>query len=266
MKALQRAVGGARTPAALRPARLVQRRGLRQAPVRAMLEQVVTTEDERLRVAEVAAALDRRLSRDFSSDSGAAAATSEQPVAPGDDDRTRFQLHWSVDMVGRGLCVTLRQRMMPVLVLCAVDAPGCAEGRAQRRLELPMRSAVSKRTLLSVAAHPHPILLRSGSPSSPASGRRVWTIPTPRCPVSALCFLGWWLAHFPSRFQPVRGSQLEACHGRCCGPNSCHLLPHPSLPSAPSTQADRIRQFTETLANAVSTAGILGSSETARYW
>lgn len=148
MKALQRAVGGARTPAALRPARLVQRRGLRQAPVRAMLEQVVTTEDERLRVAEVAAALDRRLSRDFSSDSGAAAATSEQPVAPGDDDRTRFQLHWSVDM---------------------------------------------------------------------------------------------WKPFFPSKWAE-------------------------GLDNSNTPVPDRIRQFTETLTNAVSTAGILGSSDTARYW
>lgn len=119
MKALQRAVGGARAAAALRPGlRPVQRRGLRQAPVQALLEQVVTTEDERLRVAEVAAALDKRLARDTAggSNSGGngggnkystAAAAPEQTVSPGDDDRTRFQLHWSVDMVSLtlyGMC------------------------------------------------------------------------------------------------------------------------------------------------------------------
>lgn len=109
MKAL--AARGARAAAALRPSRLVPRRGLRQAPVQAVLEQVVTTEDERLRSPEGAAASDRRLSRDpasYSSGSGngysAAAAAAEQSVWPGDDDRTRFQLHWSVDMVSwRGL-------------------------------------------------------------------------------------------------------------------------------------------------------------------
>ena len=114
MKALQRAVGGARAAAALRPGlRPVQRRGLRQAPVQALLEQVVTTEDERLRVAEVAAALDKRLARDTAGGSNSGgndysnAATPGQTVSPGDDDRTRFQLHWSVDMVSlrlQGMC------------------------------------------------------------------------------------------------------------------------------------------------------------------
>jgi ubiquinone/menaquinone biosynthesis C-methylase UbiE len=159
MKALQLAVGGARATAALRRGRLVQRRGLRPAPVQAVLEEIVTTEDERLRVAEVAAALDRRLARDFGSGSGsngngngngsaASAAATEQVVSPGDDDRTRFQLHWSVDM---------------------------------------------------------------------------------------------WQSFYPSKW--VEG------------------LDDPNTPVP-----DRIRQFTETLTNAVSTAGILGSSETARYW
>ncbi|KAI7837521.1 hypothetical protein COHA_008657 [Chlorella ohadii] len=155
MKALQRAVGGARAAAALRPGlRPVQRRGLRQAPVQALLEQVVTTEDERLRVAEVAAALDKPLARDTAggSNSGgndySTAATPGQTVSPGDDDRTRFQLHWSVDM---------------------------------------------------------------------------------------------WKPFYPSKWV----ASLED--------------PNTPVP-------DRIRQFTETLTNAVSTAGILGNSETARYW
>lgn len=137
MKALQRAVGGARAAAALRPGlRPVQRRGLRQAPVQALLEQVVTTEDERLRVAEVAAALDKRLARDTAgggngggNDYSTAAAATEQSVSPGDDDRTRFQLHWSVDMVsltlhGMLFCC-MGMRAMCRVAWCAACA-GCS--------------------------------------------------------------------------------------------------------------------------------------------
>ena len=102
MRALQRAVGGARTAAVLRPSRAAQRHGFRPAPVQAVLEQAVTTEDERLRSAEAAALADKRLLRTNGNGNGngAAAAEAAQAVAPGDDDRQRFQLHWSVDMVG----------------------------------------------------------------------------------------------------------------------------------------------------------------------
>ena len=42
--------------------------------------------------------------------------------------------------------------------------------------------------------------------------------------------------------------------------------PAPALALALLAPSDRIRAFTETLTGAVSTAGILGSTEAARYW
>ena len=75
---------------------------------------------------------------------------------------------------------------------------------------------------------------------------------------------------------------LPAC---CCGPAARRVLPHAHITRAQNSQihpscwsaapaaaaccllrAERIQAFTNTLANAVSTAGILGSGEAARYW
>ncbi|EFN55961.1 hypothetical protein CHLNCDRAFT_145276 [Chlorella variabilis] len=121
------------SPASCRPRPASSGSYRRSTPVRAMLEQWVTQEDGRVR----------------SNATAAAAAAPEQAVKPGDDDRTRFQLHFSVDM---------------------------------------------------------------------------------------------WRSFYPSRW-------LEA-----------------SIDNEAAPLQDRIQAFTDTLSNAVSTAGILGSTDAARFW
>ena len=73
------------------------------APARAMLEQAVTAEVERKRQ-DPRLQQAREPQQPGGSNGSSAEASAEAPlVKPGDDDRTRFQLHWSVDTWCAGL-------------------------------------------------------------------------------------------------------------------------------------------------------------------
>lgn len=137
---------------------------------------------------------------------------------------------------------------------------------------------------------------RSGSRFTRPSGWRAWTTPRCRCrvrPAAAAAATLLLKRHHLGVLARCCSRLLLCADPAACGahpPPACrHLLccprdqPTPlplppanvglirclsrATPSAsPPQPTDRIREFTETLTNAVGTAGILGSSETARYW